>query len=72
MSEQNTINVTINGEARGIPDGLSITSLLEHLNIRKATALVEYNFNVLDRALFDETIVQPGDNLELVQFVGGG
>jgi thiamine biosynthesis protein ThiS len=33
---------------------------------------VEHNLNVLKRASFGETVVQEGDQVEIVNFVGGG
>ena len=72
MTEQNQITITVNGDTRTVPAGLSINALLDHFEIKRATAIVEYNRDVLDRKLFDDTVVQDGDTLEIVRFVGGG
>jgi sulfur carrier protein len=72
MTDNSDITIAVNGEARTVPAGLSINALLDHFEIKRATAIVEYNRDVLDRKLFDDTIVQDGDALEIVRFVGGG
>lgn len=66
------MTVTINGERREIPDGLNVISLLEHLGMRIDRVAIERNFDILPRAQWQETRVQPNDSFEIVQFVGGG
>ena len=66
------IEVTVNGDNREIPDGLSVTQLLEQLGLQPRLVVVEHNREILDRSRYDATSVQAGDNLELVHFVGGG
>ncbi len=72
METQNQITVNINGETKTIPPGLTVSGMLEHLNIKRVTAIVERNKHVLDRTLFDQVSVNDGDELEIVRFVGGG
>ena len=66
------MNVVINGEAKQIPDGLNITGLLAHLGIHPGRVAIERNLEILLRAKWEETRVQPGDRYEIVNFVGGG
>jgi thiamine biosynthesis protein ThiS len=66
------MNVTINGETREIPDGLSITGMLEHLGMPRDRVAIERNLNILPRANWNETRVESNDRFEIVQFVGGG
>lgn len=65
------IQVNINGEVREVREG-SIAMLLEELGLQPQLIVVEHNREILDRALFPQTQLQPGDNVELVHFVGGG
>lgn len=65
------INVTINGEAREVPPGLTVAALLAHLEIDGRVA-IERNRDILPRAQWQETAVCAGDNFEIVHFVGGG
>jgi sulfur carrier protein len=64
--------VTINGDRKEIPDGLTITALLEHLGMKTGRVAVERNLDILPRAVWPDTLVQPNDSFEIVQFVGGG
>jgi len=64
--------VKINGDPREVPDGLTVTALLAFLEMRNDRVAIEHNLNILARALWNETQVQPNDNFEIVHFVGGG
>lgn len=69
---QVTIQVVINGEPREVPDGLNVTALLAHLGIASERVAIERNRDILPRANWQATLVQPGDSYEIVHFVGGG
>jgi thiamine biosynthesis protein ThiS len=66
------MTVTINGERRDIPDGLSVVALLGHLGMRTDRVAIERNRDILPRAQWQSTQVQPNDSFEIVHFVGGG
>jgi sulfur carrier protein len=67
------IEVHINGELRTIPEGSTVRSLLEGLGIaeREGTA-VAVNMEVVPRGAHVATALQAGDQVEIVQAVGGG
>jgi thiamine biosynthesis protein ThiS len=66
------MNITMNGEARDVPEGLTVAGLLVHLSLPAERVAIERNREVLPRAQWDSTSVQPGDQFEVVHFVGGG
>ena len=66
------MTVTINGEVREVPAGLSVAGLLAHLGIHADRVAIERNLELLPRVRWPETAVEPGDLLEIVHFVGGG
>jgi sulfur carrier protein len=66
------MQVTINGEPRQIPDGLTVRGLLEHLDLAHGAVAVERNREVLRRDDHARVRVESGDVLEIVHFVGGG
>lgn len=72
MKEIDTISIHVNGTDRDVPEGLTVHSLLEHLDLNPALVVVELNREILDRGRYGETRVQDGDSFELVHFVGGG
>jgi len=66
------MTVTINGERREIPEGLSVNALLDHLGFANKRVAVERNREILPRAQWRQTQVESGDTFEIVHFVGGG
>jgi len=66
------MKVTINGEAKEIPDGLTVRHLLEHLAMRPERVAIERNLEILPRAKWNETSVEANDRYEIVHLVGGG
>src|SRR5437588_11937148 len=66
------VTVMLNGKARVVPDGLTLLSLLERLDVPPARVVVEHNREIRRRDDFETTVVHGGDELELVYFVGGG
>jgi thiamine biosynthesis protein ThiS len=66
------MKLKINGEEKEIADGLSLTALLEQLQIRPARVVVERNRDIVARDVYGTTLLAEGDTLEIVHFVGGG
>ena len=67
-----TIEISINGEQREIADGLDVSALLETLGIDGRKVAVERNLEIVPKSRYAETVLKPRDQLEIVQFVGGG
>ena len=66
------VTITLNGEPFELSGPLTVTELLSQLEIDARRVAVEHNVTVLKRTAFDETIVREGDEVEIVNFVGGG
>jgi thiamine biosynthesis protein ThiS len=66
------MTVMINGENREIPDGLTVAGMIEHLGMPLDRVALERNRDILPRARWKETQVQPDDSFEIVHLVGGG
>ena len=67
------IALTINGESRTVDAGSSLTVLLKSLDLDPRMIVVEHNRTILrDRESFSSIVLNEGDTLELVHFVGGG
>ncbi|HEY4739781.1 MAG TPA: sulfur carrier protein ThiS [Candidatus Acidoferrales bacterium] len=66
------MTITVNGERRDVPDGMTVAALLSHLGITIGRVAVERNRDVLPRAKWNETRVEANDSYEIVQLVGGG
>jgi sulfur carrier protein len=66
------MRATVNGEVMELPEGLTVTALLQHLNVRGDRVAVERNGEVVKKARHGEQRLAQGDVLEIVTFVGGG
>ena len=65
------MNITTNGEAASI-EPMSVQEYLVSLGIDPRRVAVELNREILPKAQYQETMLQEGDSLEIVHFVGGG
>jgi sulfur carrier protein len=66
------MRITLNGEPHDLPAPLTIADLLARLGLDGRRVAVEHNLVVLKRAAFDQVVVKDGDEVEVVNFVGGG
>jgi len=64
--------IILNGDPHEVPRPLTVSELLAGLEIDARRVAVEHNLVVLKRATFDDTVVREGDQVEIVNFVGGG
>ncbi len=64
--------VTVNGEGREVPEGITVRGLIELLGLTDGPVAVERNGDVVPRAEHTSTALCAGDVLEVVHFVGGG
>ncbi len=72
MSDQEIIQVQVNGKEREVRSGLSVHELVESFDLNPLLIVVELNREILKRDQFKEVQVSEGDSVELVHFVGGG
>jgi thiamine biosynthesis protein ThiS len=49
-----------------------VTELLIQLDLDARRVAVEHNLAIVKRAAFSETTIREGDQVEIVNFVGGG
>ncbi len=66
------IPVTINGEARDLPDEFTLDELLQFLELAENRVAIEHNREIVKRDRWTRVRVAAGDRLEIVHFVGGG
>ena len=66
------MDVMLNGETRNVPDGVTVAQLLQQLQIQPERVAVEVNLTVLKRAQLPDVSLRPGDQVEIVQLIGGG
>ena len=66
------VKITLNGERLEVAAPLTIGALLARLDIDPRRVAIEHNMVVLARAAYDQTPIADGDEVEIVNFVGGG
>ena len=65
--------IQINGEQREFPDTLlSLAGLIESLSLAPQRIAVEVNKTLVPKSAWENTMLQDGDQVEIVHFVGGG
>lgn len=62
----------VNGVKQTVPEGTTVTQLLDTLKILPERVVVEVNLTILKRAEHTNTALKEGDQVEIVHFVGGG
>lgn len=72
MPDPTSFEVVVNGETRSVAPGTTVTALIALLGLADRRVAVERNREVVPRAQHGSTVLNPGDKLELVTFVGGG
>ena len=66
------MTVRLNGEVREVPEGLTLEALVEWLKLPQDRVAVERNLEIVPKARWNVTPIHPGDQLEVVNLVGGG
>jgi thiazole synthase len=66
------MNITINGTKKEISANTSFSALLLELGIDPRKIALERNLQLVPRTTFDVTQVNDGDEIEIINFVGGG
>jgi thiamine biosynthesis protein ThiS len=66
------MNITINGKPKQFDAPLTVSTLIDLLQLDAERVAMELNRTVLLKEQFAATNLQNGDSLEIVQFVGGG
>ena len=66
------MTIRLNGEPHELAGPISITALLDALGIDSRLVAVEHNLEIVKRARYGDTMIAAGDEIEIVNFVGGG
>ncbi len=72
MITDQTISIRVNGEHRRLATGLSLADLARELGLEPSKVAVERNLAVVPRSTLAEVMLEDGDDIEIVHFVGGG
>ena len=64
--------IKVNGENREFHTPLNVLSLTEQLQLNSTQVAVERNLAIVPRSLYAEVMLNEGDAIEIVHFIGGG
>lgn len=66
------MEIIVNGESKEFGDNITLISLIDELNIKVKVMAAAVNMEVVKRDEWDSKILEHGDKIELLHFVGGG
>lgn len=66
------MNLFLNGEPASAPDAVTVAAFLESLGMPERGVAVERNREIVPKSMYATTRLAEGDQIEIVQFVGGG
>ena len=72
MNNLNVAKIQLNGDPYEINKGSNLIELLNKLKIEKNKVAVEVNGEIVEKNKYPNLILNMGDAVEIVQFIGGG
>jgi len=66
------MQIILNGEVQEISAGMSLADFVKTLRGDPRGIAIERNLEIVPKSAHAETMLEDGDRLEVVQFVGGG
>ncbi len=66
------LRLVVNGKPETAPGGITVAGLLAQLGVDPARVAVERNEDVVPRKTWADALLNDGDQLEIVAFIGGG
>lgn len=64
--------IKVNGMMEDMEISVTVREYLEQKNYRTDRIAVERNGEIVPKSRYEDTVIQDGDCLEIVSFVGGG
>ncbi len=71
-TDEKQIMIYLNGQEKSLGSAASLSELLSHFSINPNTVVVEHNEQVISRETFKDVLIEDGDRIEVLHFVGGG
>ena len=66
------LQISINGDPHSIPGGMTVAALLSKLGMTGRRVAVARNGEVVPRSHFEAASLDTGDQIEILEAVGGG
>ena len=72
MNNLNVAKIQLNGNAYEINTETNLNQLLNKLKIQKTKVAIEINGVIVEKNKYPKVILNKGDEVEIVHFIGGG
>jgi sulfur carrier protein len=66
------MEITLNGQARMVPDRCTVNELLARQAIEPSHVVVEINRTIVPKENYGALRINSSDSVEILRFVGGG
>jgi sulfur carrier protein len=66
------LKIVVNGDNKEFSDNTTLEELIQQLGVRKETVVAEVNRRIVQLEKRPGLKLSDGDQVELIQFVGGG
>ncbi len=67
-----SIEIIINGETQAFDAAVSVAEVLARLGLPETKIAVEHNLEIVPKSAYASHMVEAGDRIEIVHFIGGG
>ena len=72
MNNLNVAKIQLNGSPYVINNETNLNQLLNKLKIQKTKVAIEVNGAIVEKNKYPKVILNKGDRVEIVHFIGGG
>ena len=72
MNNLNVAKIQLNGDPYEINTETNLNQLLNKLKIQKTKVAIEVNGSIVEKNKYLKVILNKGDKVEIVHFIGGG
>ena len=72
MNNLNVAKIQLNGQSYDISGEMNLNQLLKNLKIQKNKVAIEVNGEIIEKNKYSNLILDKGDKVEIVHFIGGG
>lgn len=66
------MQITLNGKPYTLKNQVNLSELSEILKLEPTQVAIERNHEIIPRSLYRQTMLEEGDEIEMVTFIGGG
>ena len=72
MNNLNVAKIQLNGSSYEINNETNLNQLVNKLKIQKTKVAIEVNGVIVEKSKYQKVILNKGDKVEIVHFIGGG